>query len=103
MQRKDHALFDVCDDERRSAFEGDTLIDLSNETVRDTSRSQRLVDVITCFFVMVRAKVDDEEGWWVLTHGLLSSCDHVLPPSMHRALLQAHLWYYIYRRVFPFA
>jgi hypothetical protein len=66
---------------------GDTLLLLGNETGSDPSRGQRLIDVVACAFVVVRTQVDDEEGWWVLTHGLLPSCCHVLPPATRRAML----------------
>src|SRR5258708_13597869 len=68
-QHEDHALFVVREDERGSAFEGDTLISLSNETVRDTSSGQCLIDVVACAPLMFRKRLADEQGWCVLTHG----------------------------------
>ncbi len=58
---------------------------------RNAKHGQRLIDVVACAFLMVRTQVDDEEGWWMLTQGLLPSCCHEPPPAMHRAGLQAHL------------
>ena len=55
--------FSLCDDERGSAFEGNTLLELRNETERDPRRGQRLIDVVAYACVILGTQVDDEECW----------------------------------------